>query len=99
MALATSTAILIGAGLAAGTTAYFGKAQMDTARDARKAQEKLEEQRRKQLADQAAAREAAAAKAATSGQRAGLRGGLVDAVGFGVGNTAPGIGKGNLFGN
>jgi len=99
MAIATSTAILIGAAVTAGTTSYFGKAQMDAAKDARKAQEGLEGDRRRQLASEAAAREAAAARAATAGQRAGTRTSFTQGLGFGSGNTAQGAGAGTLFGN
>lgn len=82
-----------------GFQAGMQKESLDETKKMRESQERLEAQRRKELSDQAAAREAAAARAATSGQRAGLRGGLTDAIGFGSGNTTPGLGAGNLFGN
>lgn len=99
MAVATSTAILIGAAVAAGTTSYFGKAQMDAAKDAKNAQQNLENDRKRQLAAEASARQAAAEKAATSGQRAGTRTSFTQSLGFGSGNTAQGAGAGTLFGN
>lgn len=102
MAVATATAILIGAGVAAagvGTSAYFGVEQMNSAADARKAQQKLEEQRRLQLAQEASARAAAATRAASAGSRVGGRSSFIGSLGFGSGNTNPGLGAGNLFGN
>ena len=101
MAAATSTAILIGAGLSAAVTSYFGKASLDDARSARRKQEALESDRRKQLATEAAAREAAATKAASAGQRVGrggARASLLGGLGFGSGDTGQGLGGGNLFG-
>lgn len=99
MGVETGTAILIATAVTAGTTAYFGKEQMDSAADARKKQDALEAQRKKQLADQAAARDAAAASAASSGRRAGTRSGIVSSLGFGAGNSQQGLGAGSLFGN
>ena len=81
-----------------GFQAGLGKESLDETKKIRRAQERLEEQRRKQLSDEAANREAAAARAATSGRRVGGRSSFVSALGFGSGNTAPGIGSGNLFG-
>ncbi len=86
-------------GAMAGYTAGMAKESFDATKNARRAQEQLESQRRKQLADEAAAREAAAARAATSGRRVGGRSSFASAVGFGSGNSQPGIGSGNLFGN
>ncbi len=101
MPVATSTAILIAAGVAAGSSAYFGKEASDRAGEAKDKQNALEAQRRKQLADEAATREAARLKAETSGQRAGTgsRAAIGSALGFGSGDTKPGLGSGTLFGN
>lgn len=102
MAVATATAILIGAGVAAasaGTTAYFAHENANAARDQRSSQEELEKHRRRELANEAAAREAAKAQAATSGQRVGTRSTFTSGLGFGSGNTAQGLGSGSLFGN
>jgi hypothetical protein len=91
-----TAALLIGAGV----SAYFGKAQMDAASDARKKQDGLEAQRRKELSDQAAARQAVMDRAAGAGKRVG-RGGAAPTgtLGFGSGNTQAGLGSGSLFGN
>lgn len=87
--------------VAVGVQAYQGQQNLENSRRMRNAQQNLEDVRSKQLADEAAAREAAKQRAATAGQRVG-RGALVDGVGglgFGSGNTAPGVGTGSLFGN
>ena len=101
MAVATSTAILIGAALTAGTQGYFGEKNLQTAKEGKNQAKALEEERRVTLQKEAAAREAAQAKAATSGQRAGRGAGSIFATGFGFGsgNTQEGLGAGTLFGN
>lgn len=82
-----------------GYQAGLGKESLDETKKMRESQERLESQRRKELADQASAREAAAARAATSGQRVGMRSTFQTAIGFGSGNSTPGLGAGTLFGN
>jgi len=99
MPVATSTAILIGTAVAAGTSSYFAKENLDAARDARRAQQNLEDRRRKELSDEAAARAAAEARAATTGQRAGRSAVVTGSPGFGTGSGAAGLTSGSLFGN
>ncbi len=101
MAVATSTAILIGSALAAGTTGYLGSRQIGDAKAARRSQQTLEDQRKKELQDEAAARDAAAERAKSAGTRVGARTRVAGrgSYGFGSGNTQDGIGMGSLFGN
>lgn len=87
--------------VAVGVQAYQGQQNLENSRRMRNAQDNLEKQRQAELASEAAAREAAKQRAASAGSRVG-RGSLVSGVGglgFGSGNTAPGIGQGALFGN
>lgn len=99
MAVATSTALLIGAGVTGIIGGYQAATSTYAGRRARNAQENLEKTRQQELAGEAAAREAARAKAATAGRRVGTRTGFTSGLGFGSGNTAPGLGGGTLFGN
>ena len=70
-------------------------------RDALEAQKKLEASRRTQLENEAKARDAAKDKAAIAGQSVSSqgRGTFLGKLGFGSGNTTPGLGRGGLFGN
>lgn len=94
-------------GISTGGIYNLGKAGMrEAARPAerlQRAQQNLEAVRRNELAAEAAKRESDKATAAKRGQtfgRSNLLGGLSQGpTGFGSGNTAPGLGAGNLFGN
>jgi hypothetical protein len=75
------------------------QAASEPGKKAARAAKDLEEQRRTELGQEADARAAAQAKAAVRGQNFGSRADFVGGLGFGSGNSTPGLGRGNLFGN
>lgn len=101
------TVTRVGLGTMTGGLSELGyAAAREAARPAerlKRAQQNLEAERRAQLAAEARKREEDKEKAAKRGQtfgRSNLLGGLsTSPTGFGSGNTAPGLGAGNLYGN